>query len=48
MKAEKIKQEVARKLAKEKCGAGLVLAGFSSIYACRNDLRPLKKIKTTN
>jgi len=47
MKAEKIKQKVARKLAKEKCGASLVLAGFSSIYSCRNDLR-LKNIKTTH
>ena len=39
MKAEQIKQVVAERLAESECGAGLVLAGFSSIYACRNELR---------
>jgi len=39
MKAKQIKQRVAEKLAKGKCGASLVLAGFSSIYSCRSDLR---------
>lgn len=39
MKAEKLKQEVAEKLAEGRCGASLVLAGFSSIYACRSELR---------
>jgi len=39
MKAKKLKQNVAEKLSEGKCGASLVLAGFSSIYACRNELR---------
>jgi len=39
MHANQIKQRVAELLAKGKCGAGLVMAGFSSVYACRSDLR---------
>lgn len=39
MNAKQIKQKVAEKLAKGNCGASMVLAGFSSIYACRNELR---------
>jgi hypothetical protein len=39
MKAKEIKQKVAEKLSEGNCGASLVLAGFSSIYACRNELR---------
>ncbi|MFC1723492.1 hypothetical protein ACFL0V_05115 [Nanoarchaeota archaeon] len=39
MNAKELKQTVAKKLSEGKCGASLVLAGFSSIYACRNELR---------
>jgi len=39
MKAEELNQKVAEKLSEGKCGASLVLAGFSSIYACRSELR---------
>ncbi len=39
MNAKQIKQKVAEKLAEGRCGASLVLAGFSSIYACRSELR---------
>ncbi|MEA3515303.1 MAG: hypothetical protein U9R34_07520 [Nanoarchaeota archaeon] len=39
MDAKEMKQKVAERVAEGKCGASLVLAGFSSIYACRNELR---------
>jgi hypothetical protein len=39
MKARKLKQKIAERLAEGKCGASLVLAGFSSIYACRSEPR---------
>ena len=39
MDAKQIKEIVEKKLAGGKSGASLVLASFSSIYACRSDLR---------
>jgi len=39
MNAKQMKQKIAEKLAESNCGASLVLAGFSSIYACRSELR---------
>jgi len=39
MNAKQMKEKIAEKLAEGTCGASLVLAGFSSIYACRNELR---------
>lgn len=39
MNAKQMKQIVAEKLAEGTCGESLVLAGFSSIYANRSELR---------
>lgn len=39
MKVEQIKQEIIEKLSKGNCGVSLVLASFSSIYSCRNEVR---------
>jgi len=39
MKPKQIKRKVTKELSRGKCEAGLVLAGFSSIYACRSELR---------
>ncbi len=39
MKAKEIKRIVTEKLAKSECASRLVRAGFSSIYACRDDIR---------
>jgi len=40
MKAKEMKQKVVEKLAKSDCVSSMVRAGFSSIYACRDDSRP--------
>jgi hypothetical protein len=39
MDSKQIKQKVAARIAAKGCGSSLVLAGFSSIYACRHELR---------
>lgn len=39
MEANKSKKQVLAALAKNRSVSGIVLAGFSSIYACRNGLR---------
>ena len=39
MNAKQIRQKVSERLANGECSASLVLACFSSIYACRGELR---------